>query len=113
MLQIRLAAASFVLASLTIGCADGTLPRATSPADPSNPAAPESPIAPPIALFGATKSPPQSAAPAPLVDAIYVCPMHAQVVRDAPGACPICGMTLVARPRATEHADHADHGGMK
>src|SRR5580692_324468 len=24
----------------------------------------------------------------------YVCPMHAQIVRDAPGACPICGMAL-------------------
>jgi len=25
----------------------------------------------------------------------YRCPMHPDVVRDAPGACPICGMTLV------------------
>lgn len=25
----------------------------------------------------------------------YVCPMHPQIVRDAPGDCPICGMTLV------------------
>jgi Cu+-exporting ATPase len=24
----------------------------------------------------------------------YVCPMHAQIVRDGPGNCPICGMTL-------------------
>ncbi len=25
----------------------------------------------------------------------YVCPMHPQIVRDHPGTCPICGMTLV------------------
>ncbi|MGV8988335.1 MAG: heavy metal translocating P-type ATPase [Cypionkella sp.] len=24
----------------------------------------------------------------------YTCPMHPQIVRDAPGTCPICGMTL-------------------
>jgi len=27
----------------------------------------------------------------------YVCPMHPQIVRDEPGSCPICGMTLVER----------------
>ena len=26
--------------------------------------------------------------------AIYTCPMHPQIVRDAPGSCPICGMAL-------------------
>jgi Cu(I)/Ag(I) efflux system membrane fusion protein len=26
---------------------------------------------------------------------VYVCPMHPQIVRDAPGNCPICGMALV------------------
>lgn len=25
----------------------------------------------------------------------YQCPMHADVIRDAPGRCPKCGMTLV------------------
>lgn len=25
----------------------------------------------------------------------YTCPMHPQIVRDAPGSCPICGMALV------------------
>ena len=24
----------------------------------------------------------------------YTCPMHPEIVRDAPGACPICGMAL-------------------
>jgi Cu+-exporting ATPase len=27
----------------------------------------------------------------------YVCPMHPEVVRDEPGACPICGMALETR----------------
>jgi membrane fusion protein, copper/silver efflux system len=29
-------------------------------------------------------------------DPAYRCPMHPDVVRDAPGACPVCGMALVA-----------------
>jgi P-type Cu+ transporter len=28
------------------------------------------------------------------VDTQYTCPMHPEIVRDAPGACPICGMAL-------------------
>ncbi len=31
------------------------------------------------------------------LDPKYVCPMHSQIVRDAPGNCPICGMQLVAK----------------
>ena len=27
----------------------------------------------------------------------YVCPMHPEVVRETPGACPICGMKLVPK----------------
>jgi hypothetical protein len=36
----------------------------------------------------------------------YTCPMHPEIVRPAPGKCPICGMTLVKRegaaPRGAE-----------
>lgn len=32
----------------------------------------------------------------------YVCPMHPQIVRDQPGNCPICGMTLEPRTVAAE-----------
>ena len=28
-------------------------------------------------------------------DATYTCPMHPEIIRDAPGDCPICGMALV------------------
>src|SRR6266481_8559524 len=27
----------------------------------------------------------------------YTCPMHSQIIRDAPGSCPICGMALEPR----------------
>src|SRR6266568_8334226 len=32
----------------------------------------------------------------------YTCPMHPQIVRDAPGSCPICGMTLEPRTVSLE-----------
>ncbi|MBK1718666.1 efflux RND transporter periplasmic adaptor subunit [Thiocystis violacea] len=31
------------------------------------------------------------------LDPKYVCPMHPSIVRDEPGTCPICGMTLVEK----------------
>ena len=36
-----------------------------------------------------------SAEPAPHEGTVFVCPMHPEVRRDQPGACPICGMRLV------------------
>jgi len=36
-------------------------------------------------------------AEAPMTRTEYVCPMHPQIVRDAPGSCPICGMALEPR----------------
>ena len=112
MLYLRLAVLA-LLASLPLGCLDGTLPPVTSLADPSNPAAPEPPVSlPPSTLAGAAL--PKGAAPAaPIADAAYVCPMHATVAQDAPGACPICGMTLVPRPRPEPGHDHQGHGAAK
>jgi Cu(I)/Ag(I) efflux system membrane fusion protein len=59
----------------------------------------------------------------------YICPMHPDVVKDAAGKCPVCGMDLIRVPltspggslaissAATQsqdnthvHATHADHG---
>jgi Cu(I)/Ag(I) efflux system membrane fusion protein len=65
-----------------------------------------------IAAFAAScaRSPAPPAAPEPPVsaaddtaaehaskhaDALYRCPMHPEIVRNEPGVCPICGMTLV------------------
>ena len=42
----------------------------------------------------------------PMADT-YTCPMHPQVVKNAPGKCPICGMNLVKKEGATpEGAAH-------
>jgi Cu(I)/Ag(I) efflux system membrane fusion protein len=45
-------------------------------------------------------------------DPRYRCPMHPQIVRDEPGTCPICGMTLVefAAPAETNDAGSAGDG---
>ncbi|MEN8214409.1 MAG: efflux RND transporter periplasmic adaptor subunit [Pseudomonadota bacterium] len=37
-------------------------------------------------------------------DPTYVCPMHAQIVRDEPGSCPICGMDLVEKKAPPQNA---------
>jgi Cu+-exporting ATPase len=34
---------------------------------------------------------------APLTKTEWTCPMHPEIVRDAPGSCPICGMALEPR----------------
>jgi Cu+-exporting ATPase len=38
----------------------------------------------------------------------YTCPMHPEIVRDAPGACPICGMALEPRTVAVEDAPNPE-----
>lgn len=38
---------------------------------------------------------------------VYTCSMHPQIIRDKPGNCPICGMTLVKK--ATENHEKEDH----
>lgn len=42
----------------------------------------------------------------------YTCPMHPEVVRDAPGFCPICGMALEPRTVTLEE-DNAELDDMK
>jgi len=41
----------------------------------------------------------------------YYCPMHPGVRQDRPGDCPICGMTLVAKPTAEAGAPAATGAG--
>lgn len=45
--------------------------------------------------------------------ATYTCPMHPQILRDQPGNCPLCGMTLVlVKPSLQEHETHGQHPSM-
>jgi P-type Cu+ transporter len=39
-------------------------------------------------------------------DRMYTCPMHPQIVREAPGSCPICGMAL--EPRTVDAVERPD-----
>lgn len=36
---------------------------------------------------------------------LWICPMHAQILQDHPGSCPICGMDLVESRSSHAHAD--------
>jgi Cu+-exporting ATPase len=46
------------------------------------------------AVQGGSDRAKHSGAPVVAAGTIYTCPMHPQIRRDAPGNCPICGMTL-------------------
>ncbi len=48
---------------------------------------------------------PAPSIPAPAASAEYTCPMHPQIVRDRPGACPICGMALEPRTVTADTAN--------
>lgn len=43
----------------------------------------------------------------------YTCPMHPEIVRDAPGFCPICGMALEPRTASLEEEDNSELIDMK
>jgi len=40
--------------------------------------------------------------------ATYTCPMHPEIVRDGPGACPICGMALEPRTATLEEGPNPE-----
>ena len=76
-----------------------------SPGPASQPASPgaghehHGAAAPPATTSGAgTSSLGQTTTRPQVVTATYTCPMHADVVSDAPGKCPKCGMDLVKKP---------------
>ncbi len=39
----------------------------------------------------------------------YTCPMHPQIIQDAPGKCPLCGMTLIPLTKPKDGATHSSH----
>jgi Cu2+-exporting ATPase len=40
----------------------------------------------------------------------YTCPMHPEVIKDAPGKCPKCGMDLIALMQPESAEQHSSHG---
>jgi len=40
---------------------------------------------------------------------IYTCPMHPHILQDAPGKCPLCGMTLVPLTKSKDGSSHNSH----
>jgi P-type Cu+ transporter len=41
-------------------------------------------------------------------NSLYTCPMHPEIVRDAPGYCPICGMALELKTISSETSINSD-----
>jgi Cu+-exporting ATPase len=52
--------------------------------------------------------PDASPPPTPPASAVYTCPMHPEIVRAAPGSCPICGMALEPRMPTLEEPDNPE-----
>lgn len=53
---------------------------------------------------GRSRPPPSSAAKA----IQYTCPMHPEIIRDAPGSCPICGMALEPKEATLTEGPNAE-----
>jgi Cu+-exporting ATPase len=58
-------------------------------------------------------SEPKDDAASPPEGTIYTCPMHPQIRQNAPGNCPICGMTLEPEVAALEEGPSAEYLDMK
>ncbi|MCL4810691.1 MAG: YHS domain-containing protein, partial [Thermoanaerobaculia bacterium] len=54
------------------------------------------------------QAPAATAAPSRVIPGGYTCPMHPEIVRDAPGSCPICGMALELRAPAANAGENAE-----
>jgi Cu+-exporting ATPase len=58
-------------------------------------------------------SAPQAPPPAPTGAVTYTCPMHPEILRPGPGACPICGMALEPRVPTLEQEENPELGAMR
>src|SRR5579864_6282471 len=65
------------------------------------------------AKYTSETSLPTPAAPAPAMGVTYTCPMHPEVVRNGPGACPICGMALEPRTVTLEEGENPELASMQ
>ncbi len=98
----RLISVRLQLTTLLYLCAScigftGSIQAAEPPPAVVTPAAAAEP-APAAATSGNAPSEAHVSAQAPAEDAVvYTCPMHPEIIRNAPGNCPICGMKLVPK----------------
>jgi Cu+-exporting ATPase len=105
----------------TKSSANPKLPKRLPPSAHGVPEADPSAERPPLTLVVAAKTPEPRAAivaaaetgASPAITTQYVCPMHAQIVRDAPGSCPMCGMALEPRAVTAEEAPNAELVAMR
>jgi Cu+-exporting ATPase len=67
----------------------------------------------PMAAAPASIGAPAAAGPPPVADVESTCPMHPEIVRPAPGTCPICGMALEPRTVSLEDAPNPELVDMK
>lgn len=61
-------------------------------------------------ISGCTRTsdtPPKTGSTSAATSSYWTCPMHPSVHKDGPGACPICGMTLVERTVTTEPSNQS------
>ncbi len=55
---------------------------------------------------------PRATAPPSVEGATYTCPMHPEIVRSGPGACPICGMALEPAVATLDQGENPELGIM-
>ena len=58
------------------------------------------------------RTPLQTAAKPTTPGPLYTCPMHPQIVRNAPGSCPICGMSLELQTATLEETENPELADM-
>jgi Cu+-exporting ATPase len=87
------------------GCADRFRAAPEKYLDTKPPAQPQ----PPVKIVQlATQALEPPAAPVPASGIEYTCPMHPEIVRPGPGACPICGMALEPRTALVEEGENPE-----
>jgi hypothetical protein len=85
-----------------------TAPTPPSTATPEQDAIATSPAAS-IEARIPTLQPTKNKPAKPIAQMAYVCPMHPEVVSDAPRLCPKCNMKLEPKPAAEAPRSHAGH----
>lgn len=95
---------SALAGALLASCSSSYRPQPLPADHPANPGAPHPAVEAFVDPLADSAPSPTPLAEAPR-HARWTCPMHPEVVRDAPGECPECGMSLVPE-RVPEHGGH-------